>query len=61
MDKKWLLFIVGALLVVFGSFFKITHYEMLSEILLPVGMVMEAVALIWIVKEKLTERKQNKT
>lgn len=56
MDKKWLLFIVGALFVILGAVLKIMHYEV-SKVLLPLGLIMEASAVIWILKEKLTERK----
>lgn len=59
MDKKWLLFILGALLVILGAMLKIMHY-VVSKILLPLGLIMEASAIVWIVKEKLTERNQNK-
>jgi hypothetical protein len=60
MNKKWLLFCVGGLFVVFGAFFKITNREMLSDVILPAGLLMEVGALVWLGKEKLTERKKNK-
>lgn len=56
MDKKWLLFCVGALLVILGSFFKITHHELLSKIVLPVGLLMEASAIIWILYKKVHKK-----
>jgi|GEM_PF-1939165 SNF family Na+-dependent transporter len=66
MNKKRLLFCVGGLLVVFGVFFKLTNREMLSDVeilsdvILPAGLLMEVGALVWLGKEKLTERKKNK-
>jgi hypothetical protein len=59
MSKSMMLLLVGAVTTIVGIFLKITRV-IPSDTIQTIGAILQAVAIIWILKEKLTERKQNK-